>query len=531
MRQLLTLIRQSRFMLLLALLASISGGLANAGLVALINQALSASPSQLTELGWRFLGLGALVLLARTLGQTFFVRLGQQAKATLRLQIIDRITNTSYPQLERHGAARAMAVLTQDLDTVVMFFVSLPNLAMYGAVIVGCLIYLGYLSAVALLFAVATIVIGGAGFNLANGRALFHLRASRQREDALVKDFRALFDGSRELKLHRQRRHAFVTGQIAPNIEAVRRQRTRGYVLYAAAASWGSLVFLAFIGCVLFVLSRIYPVAPQVMSGYAIVFLYMTMPIEGLLSAIPNLSAARVAFERINQTNLDLPPEPGLDHPVAGEGFRQITLSDVTYRYQRDDGVFTLGPINLNFTPGEVVFLTGGNGSGKTTLARLLVGLYAPETGTIIQDGQPVTDLTRDAYRQQFATVFSDFFLFEQLLGLDTLDSVAQTLLLQLQLAHKVQVEQGVFSTTALSQGQRKRLALLVAWLEDRPFYLFDEWAADQDPEFRHVFYHQLLPELKARGKTVLVISHDDRYFHLADRLLKLADGQLVSGA
>ncbi|MCB1035646.1 MAG: cyclic peptide export ABC transporter, partial [Acidobacteria bacterium] len=76
---------------------------------------------------------------------------------------------------------------------------------------------------------------------------------------------------------------------------------------------------------------------------------------------------------------------------------------------------------------------------------------------------------------------------------------------------------------------QRKRLALVTALLEDRPVYLFDEWAADQDPEFKEVFYHQLLPELKARGKTAIVISHDDRYYDVADRVVKLDTGRVVS--
>jgi putative ATP-binding cassette transporter len=88
-------------------------------------------------------------------------------------------------------------------------------------------------------------------------------------------------------------------------------------------------------------------------------------------------------------------------------------------------------------------------------------------------------------------------------------------------------VKDGVLSTTALSQGQRKRLALLTAYLEDRPIYLFDEWASDQDPFFRDIFYKQLLPELKRRGKTVFVISHDDRYFDIADRAIKLDYGKV----
>jgi putative ATP-binding cassette transporter len=200
-----------------------------------------------------------------------------------------------------------------------------------------------------------------------------------------------------------------------------------------------------------------------------------------------------------------------------------------TYRREADDEHFTLGPVDLSIRPGELVFIVGGNGSGKTTLAKVLLGIYAPEGGQILLDGEPVGDAERDRYRQHFSAVFSDFFLFEKLMGAEAgdLDQSAAHYLEMLHLQHKVKVAGGRLSTTDLSQGQRKRLALLGAYLEDRPIYLFDEWAADQDPQFKEVFYLRLLPELKARGKTVLVISHDDQYYGVADRIVRVADGAI----
>ncbi|HEY9804955.1 MAG TPA: ATP-binding cassette domain-containing protein, partial [Candidatus Obscuribacterales bacterium] len=200
------------------------------------------------------------------------------------------------------------------------------------------------------------------------------------------------------------------------------------------------------------------------------------------------------------------------------------------YRGDREEDGFTLGPLTLSFQPGEVVFLIGGNGSGKSTLAKLITGLYSPEAGELTLDGQLITEANREWYRQHFSVVFADFYLFDRLLGLGDrveLDPQAKDYLIQLHLDHKVRVEGGTLSTTTLSQGQRKRLALLTAYLEDRPIYLFDEWASDQDPIFKEIFYTQLLPELKQRGKAVLVISHDDHYFHLADRIVKLDYGKL----
>lgn len=525
------LVRHSRWALAVAVVTSLISGFGNAALVALINQALGASSKQLAQLGWQFLVVGVVVLSTRTLSQTLFMQMGQRAKASLRMRTIRRIAEASYQHLEKQGASKSLTVLTQDLDTIVVFFVSLPALAMHGAVIVGCLAYLGYLSWQILLFAILTIFIGSLGFHIANTKALFHLRGSRRREDDLIKHFRALFDGAKELKLHRERKNAFVTDTLETNVEAVRAQRTRGYVLYAAAASWGSFILFAFIGITLFVLARMYPVSGHVMSGYAMIFLYMIMPIEGLLSAIPSVSSAKVALERIEQVNADLPLETTL-HEVPATSFETIVLDNVTHRYfrEKENEVFTLGPINLSFKPGELVYLIGGNGSGKTTLAKMLVGLYAPEGGRILLNGKPVDEAQRDIYRQHFSVVFNDFFLFDTLLGMkiEGLDRQAQSLLEHLQLDHKVTIKDGAFSTTDLSQGQRKRLALLVTYLEDRPFYVFDEWAADQDPTFKDVFYKQLLPELQAKGKTIVVITHDDRYYHLADRYIKLDYGQVA---
>jgi putative pyoverdin transport system ATP-binding/permease protein len=534
-----SLIRSSRWLLPLALLVSLVSGFANAALVALINQALQASGAQLVQLGVRFALLAALVLATRVGSQTLFMYLGQRVKARLRMQTIGRIAAASFRDLERCGAARALGALTQDLDSIVVFFVSLPSIAMQGAVIAGCLAYLGMLSLPILGVALAVLGAGTFGTHLVGSRALRHLRASREREDELLRQFRALFDGAKELKLHRARADAFVGGQLAPHVEAVRAQRTRGYVLHALAASWGNLLLFGFVGLTIFVLARLFDADAHVMSGYALVFLYLIMPVEGLLAALPAISSARVAFERIGKLEAALPPEQGRLADVgtnvaqaAQPVFSRIALDGVEHRYVREneDGFFTLGPIDLTFRAGETVFLVGGNGSGKTTLAKLLVGLYAPERGRLLVDGAAVDDATRAAYRQYFSVVFSDFHLFDSLLGLSAgRENAARALLVALQLDHKVRIQDGAFSTLALSQGQRKRLALLVAFLEDRPFYVFDEWAADQDPAFKDVFYRTLLPELKAKGKTVLVITHDDRYFDLADRLIKLDSGRIGS--
>jgi putative ATP-binding cassette transporter len=190
---------------------------------------------------------------------------------------------------------------------------------------------------------------------------------------------------------------------------------------------------------------------------------------------------------------------------------------------------FQIGPIDLSIRKGEVTFLVGANGSGKSTLSKLITLHYLPDSGSVSFSGNVVTVENITSYRQKIFAIYSDYYLFDSLMGelTDELVATANRYLVDLRLAGKVKIVNGRFSTLALSDGQRRRLALLVAVLEDRELYLFDEWAADQDPVFKEVFYARILPELRSRGKAILVISHDDRYFHVADRLLVMEQGLL----
>jgi putative ATP-binding cassette transporter len=214
--------------------------------------------------------------------------------------------------------------------------------------------------------------------------------------------------------------------------------------------------------------------------------------------------------------------------------FRRITLSEIVFSYRREGGpsTFTVGPWTLGLRRGELLFLTGSNGSGKSTALKLITGLYEPDSGAVLVDDVEVTRDQRQAYRELFSTVFTDFHLFEQLYGIEDTDPARVNALIErFGLAGKVSFAEGRFSTHDLSTGQRKRLALIVALLEDRPVYVLDEWAADQDPEFREEFYRVILPELKSRGKTVIVVTHDDRFWNVADRLVRLDLGRIEPGA
>jgi putative ATP-binding cassette transporter len=401
--------------------------------------------------------------------------------------------------------------------------------------VAGCLLYLGWLSRALLILVIAYMAVGILTYQFPFAKSLHYFRVLREEWDVLFKALRALTEGSKELKLHRPRRQAFLSQQLEPNMDLIRRYGIRASTFGFAAANMGQVLFFIFIGVVLFAAPGLFNVDRHALTGYALTILYMNGPLAAILNTLPTLGRAQVAFQKIETLGLSLSnqlPEADVsaqERPSAP--WNELALVGVTHEYHHEgeSSSFTLGPLDITLRPGELVFLIGGNGSGKTTLAKLFAGLYAPEAGELRLDGKTITNETRDDYRQHFSAVFSDYYLFDSLLGLDfeRMGDRVRGYLSQLQLSHKVEIKDGKLSTIDLSLGQRKRLALLTAYLEDRSIYLFDEWAADQDPAFKRVFYYQILPDLKAAGKTLIVISHDDRYYHLADRIIKLDNGQV----
>ncbi|MFM0736459.1 cyclic peptide export ABC transporter [Paraburkholderia xenovorans] len=531
-RTLALLIGQVRGRLALATGASILSGFAGVALVALLNTALNVPAAELPGLGWRFLAVCSAALLLRLVAVSVFVNLTQTTLASLRRHLSTHIRRAPYRQLETIGAARLQSLASDDAALVATLFASLPIIVMNGAIVAGSLVYLGMLSWRTLLFVAAALALGSLAFHLAHGRAMVHLRKAGRLQDASLGYFGSLIAGAKELKLNRARGDDFLDNVLSPALESVRATRVRGMLIYTGASNFGLFLLYVIIGVTTFFFTRYAGLDPHTSSGFVVVFLYLMVPLDSLLNNLPQVQLARVALERIETAVQQMHNEETAATANVAPSFTRIDVSGLqhSYYHERADEIFQLGPIDLSFVPGEIVFLVGGNGSGKTTLAKLLTGLYVAERGEIRIDGRLVDDASRDAYRQHFSAIFSDFHLFDSLVGLprEGLDRLGNELLKRLHLDHKVRVSEGAFSTRDLSQGQRKRLALVVAYLEDRPFYVFDEWAADQDPAFKDVFYQVLLPDLRARNKTVLAISHDDRYFHLADRRIKLEDGQVV---
>jgi putative ATP-binding cassette transporter len=529
------LLKRSRGMAVLAILAGLIAGFSNTALLALINTVLTGTEQPSSTLAWGFIGLCALMLLTRVVSEVLLIRISVNSSFNLRMQLSRKILAAPFRHLEQLGAHRLLATLTEDVPSVGSALTSIPILCMHLSIVLACLVYLAWLSWVVFLGVLVFMIVGVITYRLPQLKGMTYQKLGREGWDSLFKHFRALTEGAKELKLHRRRREKFLSNVLEPTAGSMRDNFGKGNMFYAAGSSWGHLLIFVLIGLLLFFVPNLISVNSQMMIGYTLIILYMMTPIEGIVNLLPSIGLAEVSLTKIEEIGLSLSSqstEEETSETVLLPRWDSFELIGVTHTYYREkeNSSFTLGPIDISLRTGEMVFLTGGNGSGKTTLAKILTGLYVPETGEVRFNGQPVTDENRDDYRQYFAAVFSDFYLFESLLGLESvgIDQQAQQYLKELQLDHKVEVREGLLSTTELSQGQRKRLALLTAYLEDRPIYIFDEWAADQDPIFKEVFYYHLMPDLKARGKTIIVISHDDRYYHIADRIIKLEYGKIA---
>lgn len=535
-RELLSLLKPYRRIVISSITLGIVGGLSVTALLATVNRGLHSADGMGTGVVLAFAGLCLLALLSSIgadIGTNF---VGQKVIAKLRKDLGAKVLAAPIEQIERYRTHRLIPVLTHDVDTISDFAFAFAPLAISTTVILGCLGYLAVLSWPIFLMTLLAIGIGSAVQYVAQSKGIKGFYAARDAEDNLQKHYSAIAEGAKELRIHRPRRHAMHTRNIQGTADKICDTHIRSINIFVIAKSLGSMLFFVVIGLAL-TLQQFWPSSdPAVMSGFVLVLLYMKGPLENLIGNLPIISRAQIAFRRIADLSERFSsPEPHLlldDADKTVPVMKHLELRNVQYAFPTVEGSepFKLGPVNVSIEPGEILFIVGENGCGKTTLIKLLLGLYTPQQGEIRLNGLPVDALGLDDYRQMFTTIFADYFLFDDLVQNDkALPDDATQYLERLEIAHKVSVRDGAFTTTDLSTGQRKRLALVNAWLDERPVLVFDEWAADQDPTFRRIFYTELLPDLKRLGKTIIVISHDDRYFDVADQLVRMQAGRVIT--
>jgi putative ATP-binding cassette transporter len=453
----------------------------------------------------------------------------------LRLRLTDKVRRSPLRLVEQAGGLPGFAALTQDTQVIAQAGEQVVSTLQAMVILVFTTLYLAWLSPLACL-AVVLVVSGFIGVRLVRTPAI--MDAMGQAHAREVEYQRALDDvlhGFKELRLNRLERAG-----LRRHLEAVAEQagalKLQVNLVTVFDHLFGGAALFLLLMAVVFLMPVVLPQSSETTHQLVTTILYILGPIGTVVQGLSGLGAIEAGIGHLYalEARLDAAIEPHHRRPVAPRrGFEEIRLDAVRMRYLDAEGtpLFTSGPHDLTLRAGETVFLVGGNGAGKSTLLKLLTGLYPAEEGRVLLDGEPVEVRTLEAYRSLFSTVFTDFHLFDRLYGLPegVDDAAVNGWIERLGLAGKTRCEGGRFTRTDLSTGQRKRLAFIAAVLEGRPICLFDELAADQDPAFRRRFYEELLPELKAQGRTLLIVSHDDAWFHCADRLLRLDAGRVVA--
>ncbi|MFK7979084.1 MAG: cyclic peptide export ABC transporter [Saprospiraceae bacterium] len=523
-----------------AIIISVISGLSNAALAGLISHQIAMK----TALDNNFLySLGLIILIAVCFD--FFTKqilnlLINRVVYELRMSFASQVLKAPFSQIEALGTPRLFALLTDDIQLIGNVVAQLPVICIGLATIMGCVIYLTWLSPLTLIGLVIFAIPVFIAYWLLQKKTGQLFQQVIVFRNQIYESYQSITGGIKELKLNQNRLSVFYYKHLQPLVASGKQANTNFHRYNLLAQSVNQFTyFILILG--LFATSRWFDISLEILGAYAIMILYLKTATMTLVSALPLWSAAHTAIDQIESLGFTLVMPASNIHKSDANSTQSTTTNAIqidikalqyTYHHAEKENGFHLGPIDCQFQSGEIVFITGGNGSGKTTFLKLLIGLYASQTGQIKWNNQLVTTENIEAYRQNFAVIFAEPHLFPHLMGFtdESTNQLAQVWLQRLQLAHKVQLIDNKFSTLKLSFGQRKRLALLTAYLEDRPVYVFDEWAAGQDPEFRDFFYYTLLPELKMKGKLVIAITHDDHYFNTADRIIKFDTGQIKYG-
>ncbi|HYC87903.1 MAG TPA: cyclic peptide export ABC transporter [Thermoanaerobaculia bacterium] len=449
----------------------------------------------------------------------------------IRERIADDVRHTGLASLEHIGKARVSAVLSRDCYVISEAGERVVQGTISAFMLAFSAIYIATLSMFAFLMTVGAVFCAIFFYRRTQRTSREILVQSNEKETEFFAATEHLLDGFKEVKLSTDRSEDLYGNHVKQLAGLAADLRVAATMTFVRGANVSQMFFYLLLAMIVFILPQ-FGLESNVVIKITYIILFISGPIEMVVIALPVLAKANVAVENISQLETDLrnagadadPPRHG-----AG-GMSEIQCLGMTFSYVEKDGQqgFTVGPFNVTLRAGEVIFITGGNGSGKSTFLKLLTGLYAPSTGTLLWDGRAVGVTNLAAYRNLFSVIFSDFHLFDRLYGIPQPDQGrVDELLAAMKIDRKTAFRDGVFTNLDLSTGQRKRLAYVAARLEDRPIYVFDEWAADQDPSYRQYFYHSMIPTLRSEGKTVIVVTHDDRYFDIADRRLAMEEGRL----
>ncbi len=521
----------------IGIIALISG-ISNAMLLAIVNLATSSKISKADTTKFFLLYLLCITLFILTkqyvLKQSSL--LVEEVIKNLRIRIANKIRYSDLLQLEETGTSEIFARISQDAAQISQTVTFLGNAFQSVIMVLFSVIYIAFISVPAFLITLSSIALGVVSYLRYRKSATDLLKNAGRKEAEFYGALNELLLGFKEIKINQKK-----NDDVFINFRSIARESSslklnaifKLIISYISSQSF-FYILLAFI---IFLLPTYFPIENQGLVKISAAILFIIGPLDSIISSIPmlitaNVSAGEIARleERLSTSrNTGADANYDTDVDIAPMLFnREVSFDRLEFSYppKNNQPSFGVGPINLKIKKGMITFITGGNGAGKSTFLKLLCGLYYPQMGTISVDDTTINASNYQSYRELYSIIFTDFHLFQKLYGLANYDQkVIDDLLSEMQIDKKTQIIEGRISNIQLSTGQKKRLALVVAVLEDKPIYIFDEVAADQDPQFKAYFYKTFLPKLKEKGKTIIAVSHDEYYFNDSDYRYKIENG------
>ncbi|MGE5363181.1 MAG: cyclic peptide export ABC transporter [Bacteroidota bacterium] len=520
----------------LLLLTALSG-LSSAGVLAVINVAANNVSKNSVNISYllMFIAIVGIFITSQKYILTTGITIIEEIIHNIRLRLSDKIRRTDLLNIEKIGKAEIYNRLTQECNLISQMAAYVITAIQSGIMLIFVFGYVAYLSMMAAILLTGILIIGVIIFTRNDKKIREELEATNKAEVSFFVSLTDIIDGLKEIKLNRKKGNDLFTRFESILVNLKKLKIDTGFMFSENMVFSQAFIYIV-LGAIVFVMPAINPEISNKIVATTTAMLFAVGPLTALVSMFPIFDKINIAVKNIYdmERQLDDQLNPDEVQPINGENrfdnFSRIDLSGLYFEYAGEKNeIFSIGPIDLTINRGEVIFIIGGNGCGKTTFLKTLTTLYRPKTGSIFVDDKLIDNSNYLEYRELYSAIFYDFHLFDKLYGLEKTDpKKIDDLLKLMQIRDKTEFRNNGFTKLELSTGQRKRLALIVTFLEDKPIYIFDEWAADQDPQFKKYFYDELLSKLKAEGKTVLAVSHDDRYFHLADRVIKMEYGMIV---
>ncbi|ECY0968422.1 TPA: multidrug ABC transporter permease/ATP-binding protein [Campylobacter coli] len=473
-----------------------------------------------------FIALLIVFFLSSTIVELGLSVFGQNFIFKMQRRVVKQILDTPLLRVAKVGKARILASLGSDVRNISFGLLRLPDFLQSSILILCTSVYLCYLSPQIFTLCAIWIIVVFTINNFLMMKVYAYFRKARENDDALQNNYQNILDGHKELLINRYRAKLYYEDEFESNARSKKKNSTLGNLFNNLSSNFTNVALLALVGVEFYLALEFKWASVAEATTIALSILFLRTPLVSMIGSFPTLLLAKIALDKIAKLELDDYKEH-FEKTNFIKDWRQISFKNTSFSY---DDNFHLNPVNLDLKKGELIFLIGKNGSGKSTFCMLLTGLFKPSEGEIFVDDMKIDDDNLDVYRSLVSAVFSDFHLFTKTLAKEKFadeEKIASWLEF-LELKGKTRVEDHELVLTKLSTGQKKRLAMLIALLEERDILVLDEWAADQDPVFRRFFYKKLLPLLKEQGKTIFAITHDDAYFDSADRIF-LAEGGNIS--